>query len=199
MVSTHSRTNQLVKIAMLSALAFVVMFFETPPLFSGFLKIDFSDIIALIGGFALGPLAGVMIELLKNLLHLTMSQTLGVGELGNFIVGAAFVGASSWAYHKKGAHMGLTRALVIGSAVMVVAAAFANYFILLPLYASALGFSTAMVVDMTHAINPYVTDGMSFILFAIVPFNIVKAVVVSLVTRLVYKYVAPLIAREHAK
>ncbi len=101
-------TNSMVKISLLSAISFVLMLFEFPlGIFPEFLKIDLSDLPALIGGFALGPVAGVIIIGIKNVLHfLIKSQTGGVGELANFIVGAALVFPASLVYnHNKSRKM----------------------------------------------------------------------------------------------
>ncbi len=184
------KTNTLVKVAIMSAVAFVVMLIETPPLFSTFLRMDFSDIVAVIAGFALGPLAGVAVQLTKNVLHLMMSTTSGVGELGNFIVGGTFVFVAAYIYHqnksRKQAIIGLTAA----SLAMVVVAVLANVVILLPLYASVLGFKTEMVIELTSKVNPLVSDVTSFALFAIAPFNLIKALLVSFVTFVIYKKIS---------
>ncbi len=184
------KTNRLVKIAIMSAVAFIVMLLETPPLFSTFLRMDFSDIVAVIAGFALGPWAGVVVQLIKNLLHLTMSTTSGVGELGNFIVGGAFVFVAGHIYYQNKSRKQAIMALLAASLTMVVVAVLANVFLLLPLYASVLGFKTEMVVQLTAKVNPLVHDITSFALFAIAPFNLLKAVVVSFVTFVVYKKIS---------
>lgn len=189
------RTNHLVKIAVLSAAAFVVMFLETPPLFSTFLKMDFSDIFAVIGGFAINPLAAVIIQLIKNLLHLSVSQTSGVGELGNFIVGSAFAYSAALVYHRRRTKRQAIVSLVVGTVSMVMVALLANYLILLPLYAKVLGFTMEAVIGATQVVNPYVTDIWSFLLFAIAPFNVIKGIVLSVVTFLIYKKLSKMLER----
>ncbi len=184
------KTNKLVKIAIMSAVAFVIMLVETPPLFSTFLKIDFSDIVAIIVGFSIGPLAGVVVQLIKNSLHLMMSTTSGVGELGNFLVGGAFVYVAAHIYHKNKTRQQAIFSLVAGSLAMIIMAIVANVFILLPLYASVLGFKTEMIVELTSSVNPWVTDLTSFVLFAIAPFNLIKAILVSTVTFVIYKKIS---------
>lgn len=92
MNNTRNTTRYMAKVSILSALSFLIMLLEFPlPLLPAFLKIDLSEIPVLLGTFALGPLAGLAIELVKNLLHLTISSTAGIGELANFLVGSAFV------------------------------------------------------------------------------------------------------------
>lgn len=188
--------NKLVKIAILSAIAFVVMFLETPPVFSSFLKFDFSDIVAVIGGFALGPIAGVVIQLIKNLLHLPLSQTSGVGELANFIVGSAFVYPAALVYAKQKNKKGAIMGLITGVISMVVIGVLANYFILLPFYATMMGFTMEMVVDATNFMNPLVTNKLTFLIFAIAPFNLIKGSIVSVVTLLVYKRVSGFLNKQ---
>ncbi len=186
-------TNKMVKVAVLSAVAFVLMMIESPAVFSTFLKMDFSDIIAVIGAFALGPVSGVVIQLLKNFLHLAISQTSGVGELGNFIVGGVFVYVSARVYWRNKTKKQAVIALITGTAFMVLVGMVANYYILLPLYANVLGFTTEAVVAATHVVNHFVTDKVSFILFAILPFNLLKGIIVSTVTFLVYKRMSKLL------
>ncbi len=184
------KTNRLVKIAILSATAFVVMLLETPPLFSTFLKLDFSDVIAVIGGFAISPLAGVVIQLVKNLLHLMMSSTSGVGELGNFIVGGTFVFVAAYYYHRNKSKKQAIVSLVLATLAMTIIAVLANLYILLPLYANVLGFTTEAVVALTGKVNPMVHTKMDFVLFAIAPFNVVKGIIVSIVTFAIYKNIS---------
>src|SRR5699024_1416149 len=94
--------NNVIKIGILAALAFILMFFQIPiPIAPPFMKVDLADVPALIGGFAMGPVAGVLIQLVKNILNLTKTQTVGVGELSNFIVGATFVFVSASIYKNK--------------------------------------------------------------------------------------------------
>ncbi|PID81303.1 MAG: ECF transporter S component [Clostridiales bacterium] len=184
------KTNTMVKVAIMSAVAFVVMLIETPPLFSTFLRMDFSDIVAVIAGFALGPLAGVAVQLIKNVLHLMMSTTSGVGELGNFIVGGAFVFVAGHIYHKNKTRKQALIALLAASLTMVAVAILANVFLLLPLYAGVLGFKTEVIIELTAKVNPLVSDVTSFALFAIAPFNLIKALLVSFVTFIIYKKIS---------
>ncbi len=195
-----NKTNKLVKIAMLSAVAFVVMLLETPTPFSTFLKLDLSDLVAVMGGFAFGPLAGLAIVFIKNALHLLMSQTAGIGEFSNFVIGGTFVYVASNIYRqvncKTGGFNCGAKPFVLASLAMVAVAAFMNYFILIPLYAKVLGFSMEAVVAATNAVNTFVTDKFSFILFAIVPFNILKSLLVSVASYLLYPKLAFIIKKE---
>ena len=194
-------TVYLVKVAMLGVLAYVVMFLEFAlPFFPSFLKLDFSDLIPLIGALALGPAAGLLTELLKNLLHLlTASHTGGIGELANFIVGSAFCMTAGWIYLKNKTKKGAIIALLCSMLVMIVAGAVVNYFITVPLYALVLGWSTEMIVGMSNAVIPAIHDKLTLILYAFCPFNLLKSVILTLITIPLYKKVSPLLHRENLK
>lgn len=182
------------KITLLGVMAFIIMFLELPiPIFPAFLKIDVSDVPALIAGFALGPVAGVLVSLLKNVLHLLKTSTMGVGELANFLVGAAIVVPSAVIYRRDKSRASAIKGLVVGTIVMGLMGAFANYFILLPFYEKAMGFPVSAVVEMGSAVNSAIVDLPTFILYAIIPFNLIKGLVVSVFTVMLYKYVSPLL------
>ncbi|MGB5824705.1 MAG: ECF transporter S component [Proteocatella sp.] len=189
-------TRALVKIGMLSAIAYIIMFIEFPiPIFPAFLKLDFSDIPALIGGFAISPIAGVLIQLVKNLLHfITKTSTGGVGELGNFLVGGVYVFVASHIYknhhNKKGAILGC----IAGTLIMTVAGGIFNLYVLIPFYANIMPVEA--IISMGSAITARIHDVPTLVLYGIVPFNIVKGIVVSMVTILVYKRVSPLLKRK---
>lgn len=152
------------RVAILSTIAFVFMLFEFPIifLFPDFLKIDFSDAIAMIGGIALGPMAAVFIQLIKNLLNLILhSTTGGVGELANFIVGIGLALPIAFTYRKISNNKGLLLGMLAGTITMVLIASLANYFVLLPLWGIPGEQKLGMVMNL------------------IIPFNLVKAVLVS--------------------
>lgn len=183
-------TSKLVKISILSAIGYILMFISVPlpMLFPDFLKIDISDLTALLGGISLGPMAGVTIAFLKNLLQFItgMSTTGGVGEFANFLIGGSFVFTVSYIYSKKRNIQGVIIGLVSGIVVMTMVGCIANYFIILPFYAT-IGWSIDAVVSMGAAINPAIDSKMSFIIWMIAPFNILKSGLISLLTLPMYK------------
>jgi len=184
----------LVKVGILSAMAAILMFFELPvPMMPMFLKLDISELPAVIAAFSLGPLAGVLVELIKNLIHITNTQTLGIGECANFLVGAAFLVPSGYLYKKRTDYQGALFALATGIFCMIIFASVLNYFILLPLYQYALHFPLERVIALGSAANPHISDLKTFITFAIAPFNAIKGVVISLFALLIYKKVLPLL------
>ncbi|WP_099189949.1 ECF transporter S component [Tepidibacter mesophilus] len=186
-------TSVLVKISILSVISYLIMFIEFPIVFApGFLKLDFSDIPAIIGGFALGPVAGLFIELIKNLLHfVTKSSTGGVGEIANFLIGGAFVFISSGIYHlgknKKNAIIGC----LIGTIGMSIVGALANYYLLIPFYANM--FPIDAIVQMGTVVNKNIVDVKSLVYYGVIPFNIFKGIVMSVVTAILYKKVSCII------
>ena len=195
-----SKTAVLVKIAMLGVLAFVIEFVEfSLPFFPSFLKVDLSELISLIGAFALGPVAGMLIELVKNALHLTVSSTSGVGDLANFLVGSAFVMTAGAIYAAHRTKKGAVVSLVFAILARTVAGALVNYFITIPLYAVVLGWSTEMIVGMAQGVIPAIQNKLTLIIFAFVPFNLFKGAVLSIVTLPLYKKVSPLLRRESVK
>lgn len=180
--------------AILTAMAFVLMYLEVPlPFMPPFLKFDFSEIPVLVGAFALGPVWGIVIELLKNLIHLPFTQTAGIGELSNFITGSLFVGISGLVYLKLHSRKGAAVAMAVGTLVLSAAAVPVNAFITLPLYASVMNFSTEAIIGMSAAVNPLIKSKITLLLCAFVPFNLFKGIVVSVVTFFVYKPVSKLI------
>ena len=196
-VNDVGSTKYITICGMFGALAAVLMYFEFPIPFLAppFYKLDFSELAALIGGFAFGPVASVLIEFLKILLHLLIkgTHTAFVGELGNFIVGCAMVVPASLIYRymktKKGALIGL----ICGTIIMAVTGAFVNAFLLLPAYGKAFGMPVEAFIEMGAAIHPSVNSLFKFCLMLVTPFNLVKGAILSVVTLLLYKRISVLL------
>lgn len=196
----NSKIKYLVKVAMLAALASVLMLFELIiPLTPSFLKLDFSGVVVLLGGFSLGPVAAVFIELVKNLVHVTSSITGGIGELASFIIGCSFALPAALIYKKRKTIKGAVIGLIVGSLSMVVVAALANYFVLIPLYveifANQFNITGAQSLDKIVQMgnNGWIKDLPSLILFGVVPFNLFKVTVISILTFFTYKKVSPIL------
>lgn len=191
--------KNLITIGMLSAIAVILMLFEFPIPFiaPGFYEIDFSEVPVLIGTFAMGPLAGVLIELLKILLNLLINgtSTAYVGELANFLVGCAFLLPAGLIYWKKKTLKRAVTGLIAGGLSMVVLGCLTNGFILLPMYAKLFMGGIENVIAAGSAVNVHITSVFTFVMIAVAPFNLVKAVLVSVLTLLLYKRVSILIKR----
>ena len=132
-------TRMMVKISVLGVISFVLMFFEIPLVWLAppFIKIDISDLPSLIGAFAMGPMVGVIIQLLKNVLNVVIegSTTGGIGELANFVVGSAFAYTAGFVYFKKKTFGRAVAGLLLGTVVMTIVITVANYYVMFPFYA----------------------------------------------------------------
>lgn len=182
-------TSKLVKISILAAIGYILMFIAVPipALFPDFLKIDISDLPVLLGGMALGPVAGIWIAFLKNLLQLVtgFSTTGGVGELANFIIGGSFVWIVSFIYSNKKNIKGVIIGLLLGIITMTIVGCIANYVLILPFYSTIMPID--QVINMGSIINPLITNKITFILWIIAPFNLIKSSLISLITLPMYK------------
>jgi len=194
----YLNTRTMVKVSILGAFSFVLMLFEFPLWFApAFLKVDFSDVPAMIGSFALGPFAGVLVQLIKNLLNLIIegTETAAVGELANFIVGSIFVYTAGAIYQKHKSFKTAIIGMITGTLLMTIGMSIANYFVMIPLYAKIFGWPIEDIVALGSAVNKYIVDFKTLILFAVVPFNILKGIMVTLITTLLYKKVSPILKR----
>ena len=180
-------TKNLVLISLLSAVAYVLMLLHFPIKFIGFLELEFSDIPAIIGGILYGPAVGVIIELIKNLIKaITATTTGGVGALANFVICSAFVLPASILFRRM---RGKGRALLsfgVATISMVVVGALINYFIMVPLYAKVFGGMDA-VINVSSQMIPAIKDLGTIVLFGITPFNLVKGILLGIVSYYIYK------------
>ncbi|MFR1709854.1 MAG: ECF transporter S component [Clostridium sp.] len=198
-MNTSKNVNRLVKISLLVAMAFILMLFDFPvPGFPPFLKFDISDLPPLIGGFALGPVPGVIIEGGKVILNMVFhgSYTGGVGEFANFLVGGSFVFVASFIYHKNKTRKNAIIGLISGTIVMTIIGAVFNYYILIPLYATIMG-GMGNVIGSAAEGNSSISSLSGIIALGITPFNIIKGSIVSLITFVSYKRISPLINKEN--
>lgn len=180
----------------LSALAAVVMYFEIPLWFApGFYKIDLSEVIVLIGALALGPVEGIIIEFLKVAINsiFTGSTTMYVGEAANFIIGCSFIVPASVIYRKIRNRKGAVIALCTGTLSITIAGSLLNYFVLLPAYSMFYGVPISAFVGQGTEKNSSINNLITFIIFATVPFNLLKGIISSVITFIIYKKIKPII------
>ena len=190
------RTRKIIGAAMLAAVSFVLQFLELPmPLSPTFARFDFSDLPALIGAFAYGPFWGVVIELIKNLLHLMRSSTGGVGELANFLMGSALVLPAGLIYKRHKSRKTALIGCIAGSLCMGVMAALMNYFVLLPLFQMFMPMEE-MIAAFASFI-PFINTKLDVVLWNALPMNILKGAVISLITMLLYKRLSPILKGVH--
>lgn len=178
--------------AMLSAVAFVLMFLDfSVPVMPGFIKMDLSELPALIGTFAMGPACGVMVCLIKNLLHLLMTSTGGVGELSNFVLGAAFVLPAGLIYKAKKKRKSALVGSLVGAAAMAIISFPSNLFVVYPIYENFM--PREVIIAAYQAIVPAVKTLPQCLLMFNVPFTFVKALASVVITMLIYKKLSPIL------
>ncbi|MBE5785972.1 MAG: ECF transporter S component [Clostridiales bacterium] len=196
-ISTHMNqksrlaVRDMTTIAILAALAAILFMIEIPIVL--FYKLDLSSLPVLLGTFALGPIQGLLIQAVKSLLGLLHSSSQGVGELADFIMGAAMLLPAGFIYrfvrNRKGAVLGMA----VGTLVATVAGVLSNLFIMIPFYSVAFGMPVEMIVGMGAELIPAIDSEFKFVLLITAPFNIFKWVVISVLTGFAYKPLSPLL------
>ncbi len=182
----------LVSVSMLAAISFILASIEVSiPIFPTFLKMDFSDFPAFIIAFAFSPIAGVLVELVKNILGLFTTSTGGVGELANFVINASMVFTAGFIYHRHKTKKSAVIGLAIGTVVKAIVGGTMNYFVLLPLYSVFIPIDT--IIQMSAEIVPFINSKLDVVLYSIVPFNLLKGIIVSLITIVIYKKISPIL------
>ncbi len=192
----NKKIKYLTKISVLSAIEAIFMLFEFPlPFAPSFYELDLSEIAVLITGFALGPMAGVLTELLKIALNLIMNgtDTAFVGEIANFLIGISFVLPASIIYKHKKSLSGAIIGMIVGTVSLAIIGALINYYVMIPAYSHFFKLPLDAIIGMGTKINPNINSLFTLILFATVPFNLLKGFVCSLATALIYKRVSPIL------
>lgn len=191
---SKDRVRVITVTGVLSAVAFLLQLIEIPlpMLMPTFIKFDFSDLPALIGSFALGPVCGIVIELIKNVLHaLLATGSFGVGELSNFVLGAVFVGVAGCIYRRSRSKRGALIASLAGALVMAVISFPSNLFIVYPVYYQFMPEETILAAYQT--ILPGMKSVAQSLLVFNVPFTFVKGILDVAITFAVYKKISPIL------
>lgn len=187
-------TKNLVLMAMFSALAAVLMLWEFPIPFiaPNFYEIDLSEIPILVGSFIMGPVSGVIMEAIKIILKLLIkgTSTAYVGDFANFCIGVCLVVPASIIYQKHKTKKNAFIGMLAGTLFMAVAGVVLNYFVMIPFYVKAFGMPLEAIIGAGANDQPLVTNKLSFTIVCVAPFNIVKGIIVSLVTALIYKHIS---------
>ncbi len=179
--------------AMLSAVAAVIMLLQIKlPFMPSFISFDVSDLPPLLASFALGPVYGVAVCLLKNVLHAFSSSTGGVGELSNFIISSAFVFTAGMIYKHKKTRGGAMLSALLGSAVSAVVCVFSNYYLIYPLF-GLIGFGADKILGMYQLILPQVSSMWQALLIFNLPFTFVKGLCCALIAFAIYKPLSPVL------
>ena len=192
--NTQAKTHKLVITAMLAAVATVLMFLEfSVPIMPGFIKLDISELPALLASFSLGPIPGVAVCLIKNLVNLTHTSTGGVGELCNFLLGVSFVVPAGLLYKKMKSRKGAFLGSLLGAFIMAVLSVPLNYFITYPFYAAFMPMEG--IIGMYQLILPFVDGLLECLVIFNMPFTFFKGMLDVLIAFLIYKPLSPLLHR----
>ena len=183
--------------AMLSAVAFVLMFldFSLPMFIPSFVKMDFSDLPALLGSFALGPVYGIVISLVKNLLHLIIpgTSTAGVGEVCNFLLGAIFAYVAGFIYQRNKTRKTAILGAVAGAVAMAILSVPVNYFITYPAYVKFYNLPLEAILGMYQALLPAADSLIKCLIIFNMPFTLVKGLLDAVLCMLIYKSLSPIL------
>lgn len=178
--------------AMFSAVAFVLMFLEfSIPVIPSFVKMDVSELPALLAAFGLGPVYGVAVCLVKNLIHLLITSTGGAGELGNFLLGACFVFPAGLLYKLRKSRKSAILGALVGAVIMALLSIPLNYYVTYPVYANFMPID--VILGMYQAIRPSTNSLLECLIVFNAPFTLAKGLLVAVICFLVYKPLSPLI------
>ena len=194
MSAKTQNTRKLAGVAMLSAVGFILMFIElSVPIMPAFIKLDFSELPALLAAFAYGPMAGATVCLLKNVIHVFIGgTTMGVGELSNFLMGVMYVVPAGLIYRKIKSRKGALIGSVTGCVISSVYCLPHNYFLIYPLFGKFV-LPLEAILGMYKAINPNVNDLFTAIAMFNVPFTFVKELLTAAIAFLIYKKLSPIL------
>lgn len=194
MQNSTTKVRALTGTAMLGAVAAVLMYLEFPiPIMPAFVKLDISELPALIASFAYGPVSGVVVCLIKNLIKLPSTSTAAVGELFNFVMGALFVGVAGIVYKRNKTRKGAIIGSLLGALVMAVVSVPYNYFIVYPAYVVLYNLPLEAIIGMYQAINPNVNGLLACLLVFNLPFTFVKGALDAVLCFLIYKPLSPIL------
>lgn len=189
----ESKHRMIAVIGIMSAVAAVLQFLEFPvPFIPSFIKFDFSDLPGLIIAFAFGPVAGILVSFIKNLIHLFVTQSGGVGELANFIIAACFTGTAGLVYRLHKSRKGALTASLVGSTAGAAISVLANYFIIYPIYYK-IAMPQEAILGMYQSILPSVDSIFKALLIFNLPFTFIKGIILSLICFVIYKKLSPIL------
>ncbi len=188
----NGNIRKLTVTAMLAAMSSVLMFFSfSVPFMPSFIKMDFSELPALIASFAIGPLSGAAVCLVKNLVNLFFTTTGGIGELSNFLLGVFFVVPAGIIYKIKKGRLGAFIGSIVGAAAMAGLSVASNYFIVYPIYTKFMPLEA--IIEAYQAIFSGVTSLLDCLIIFNMPFTFLKGLCSVAITFLIYKHISPII------
>lgn len=187
----------LTRCGLLAAMAVILYYIEIPVV--AFYKLDLSTLPAILAGFAMGPVQGAAVVVIKNLVHLLGTSTAGVGEMADILMSCAFVIPASLIYRRCKTRKGALKAMLAGAAAMIVAAVLVNYFILIPAYQVLMNLPLEVIIGMGQKVFGFIDSTLKLVIFITAPFNLLKAAVLSGTTYLLYKRVSPLLHQRGSR
>lgn len=200
-MSQSKRSNNamfnLTRCGLLAAMAVILYYIELPVV--AFYKLDLSTLPAVLAGFAMGPVQGAAVVVIKNLVHLMGTSTAGVGELADILMSCAFVIPASLLYRRNKTRKGALTAMLAGAALMTVTAVLVNYFILIPAYQVLMNLPLEVIIGMGQKVLGFIDTTIELVIFITAPFNLLKAAVLSGTTYLLYKRVSPLLHQKSGR
>lgn len=200
-MSQSKRSNNamfnLTRCGLLAAMAVILYYIEIPVV--AFYKLDLSTLPAVLAGFAMGPVQGAAVVVIKNLVHLMGTSTAGVGELADILMSCAFVIPASLLYRRNKTRKGALTAMLAGAALMTVTAVLVNYFILIPAYQVLMNLPLEVIIGMGQKVLGFIDTTIELVIFITAPFNLLKAAVLSGTTYLLYKRVSPLLHQKSGR
>lgn len=179
------------RIAVLTALASILFMIEIPVV--AFYKLDLSNLPVLLGAFAMGPVAATIILALKSFIGMMHSTSMYIGELADFIMGAAIVLPAAWIYRRRKSRKTALLGMAVGTVCMIIVAVLVNWLIMIPFYMNAYGMPMEAVIGMATAVLPFVDTEIELLMFVTAPFNLLKGIVLSTLTYVLYKHLSPLL------
>lgn len=194
MIATKKKTlsvQYLTRIAVLTALSSILFMISLPIV--AFYSLDLSNLPVLLGAFSMGPVAGLIILGLKSLIGCLTSSTMYVGELADFIMGAAFVLPAALIYQRNKSRKGALIGMITGTVALILAGCLTNAYLLIPFYMKAFGMPMEAIIGMCAQALPFVDTELKVILFVTAPFNLLKGVVLCILTYMIYKPLSPLL------
>lgn len=187
--STETAVFTLTRCGVLAAMSVILYYIEIPVI--AFYKLDISALPALLAGFAMGPIHGFAIIVIKNLIHLMGSSTAGVGEMADILMSGTLVLVASVIYKNNRTRKGALISMVCAVIAMIIVAVMVNYFILIPAYETMFHMDANAIIAYVGLST--VDSLVKLVLLVTAPFNLLKGCVISVITFLLYKRISPLL------
>lgn len=188
--------KNITRIAILGALGGFLMLIDFPIFIApSFYKLDIGDLPCLIGAFAMGPIPGIFIQIIKILIKLLFkpTSTAFIGEIAAFIFSSSYCVSASFIYQNNKNKKGAKKAIIIGSIIMVIVSSLANYLFIIDAYSRLYGMPLEAIIGLGKEIFPIINSKLSLVICCVVPFNLIKAALVDVLTLLLYKHISPLL------